>query len=87
MPEVPALPALPELSALSTESRRFDPPAALAGAANVGTDAYDAAAKDRLGFWAKIDSTIAAAPMTKAAIRATRTSSPSLTSPRLITLA
>lgn len=42
-----------ELSALSTESRRFDPPAALAAAANVGSEAYAAAAEDRLGFWAE----------------------------------
>ena len=44
---------MPELSALSSESRRFEPPADLAAAANVGSDAYDAAAKDRLGFWAE----------------------------------
>ncbi len=39
------------LSALSTESRRFDPPTALAQNANVTADAYEHAAKDRLGFW------------------------------------
>jgi len=42
----------PGLSALATENRRFDPPAELAASANVTTDAYDDAAKDRLAFWA-----------------------------------
>jgi acetyl-CoA synthetase len=42
----------PGLSNLLTETRRFPPPAALAEKA-IATDAtYDAAAKDRLGFWA-----------------------------------
>ncbi len=43
----------PGLSNLLTETRRFEPPAALAEDA-IATDAtYDAAAKDRLGFWAE----------------------------------
>ncbi|MCW2601654.1 MAG: prpE [Frankiales bacterium] len=41
------------LSALSSESRRFDPPAGLAAAANVTADAYKHAAEDRSGFWAE----------------------------------
>ena len=40
-----------QLSALSSESRRFDPPAELAASANVGPEAYEHAAKDRLAFW------------------------------------
>jgi acetyl-CoA synthetase len=39
------------LSNLLSETRRFDPPADLADAANVKADAYEAAAKDRLAFW------------------------------------
>ncbi len=35
----------------ATESRRFDPPPDLAASANVKADAYEAAEKDRLGFW------------------------------------
>ena len=41
------------LEALSSESRRFEPPAALAASANVTADAYERAAADRLGFWAE----------------------------------
>jgi acetyl-CoA synthetase len=41
------------LSNLLTETRHFDPPPALAAGANVTADAYDAAAKDRVGFWAE----------------------------------
>ena len=41
----------PGLSALATENRRFDPPAALAAAANVTAEIYQQA-QDRLGFWA-----------------------------------
>ncbi|RJS46715.1 acetate--CoA ligase [Nocardioides cavernaquae] len=41
------------LSNLSTENRRFEPPAALAAAANVKADAYVAADADRLAFWAE----------------------------------
>jgi len=41
------------LEALSNESRRFEPPAELAASANVTAAAYDAAAADRLGFWAE----------------------------------
>jgi acetyl-CoA synthetase len=41
------------LSNLLTETRHFDPPPALAAAANVTADAYDAAARDRVGFWAE----------------------------------
>ena len=40
------------LANLLHESRRFQPPEALAAHANVKADAYDAAAADRLGFWA-----------------------------------
>jgi len=39
------------LEALSSESRRFDPPADLAAAANVKAEAYQRAADDRVGFW------------------------------------
>ena len=39
------------LSNLLTETRRFDPPAELAAAANVTATAYDAAARDRVAFW------------------------------------
>jgi acetyl-CoA synthetase len=41
------------LANLLQENRRFEPPAALAEAANVKADAYDEAADDRLAFWAK----------------------------------
>jgi acetyl-CoA synthetase len=41
------------LSNLLREERRFEPPAEFAAAANVGADAYDAAAADRLAFWEK----------------------------------
>ena len=41
------------LANLLSETRRFDPPADLAAAANVKADAYDEAADDRLAFWAK----------------------------------
>src|SRR5206468_9607374 len=40
------------LENLLQETRRFEPPAALAEAANVKADAYEAAQADRLGFWA-----------------------------------
>ncbi|WFE25361.1 acetate--CoA ligase [Solwaraspora sp. WMMD791] len=40
------------LENLLQENRRFEPPAELAGAANVTAAAYDTAAADRLGFWA-----------------------------------
>ncbi|MGH3646563.1 MAG: acetate--CoA ligase [Micromonosporaceae bacterium] len=43
----------PALENLLSETRRFDPPAELAAAANVKADAYEAATKDRLGFWAE----------------------------------
>ncbi len=39
------------LSNLMRENRRFAPPAALAGAANVTGDAYAAASADRIAFW------------------------------------
>ncbi|KAA2262659.1 acetate--CoA ligase [Solihabitans fulvus] len=39
------------LSNLLHEVRRFEPPAELAAAANVGGAEYDTAARDRLGFW------------------------------------
>ena len=41
------------LANLLQENRRFEPPAALAEAANVKADAYDEADDDRLAFWAK----------------------------------
>jgi acetyl-CoA synthetase len=41
------------LTNLSHEERRFEPPAELAGSANVTAAAYDEAAEDRLGFWAR----------------------------------
>jgi len=41
------------ISNLSHEDRVFKPPAELAANANLKTDAFDAAATDRLGFWAK----------------------------------
>jgi acetyl-CoA synthetase len=41
------------LSNLMHENRRFEPPAELAANANVKSDAYDAAATDRLAFWAR----------------------------------
>jgi acetyl-CoA synthetase len=40
------------VEALSQESRRFEPPAELAAAANVTADVYDQA-QDRLAFWAE----------------------------------
>jgi acetyl-CoA synthetase len=40
------------LENLLSETRQFPPPAALATAANVKQDAYQAAEQDRLGFWA-----------------------------------
>src|SRR5215218_10369560 len=43
----------PALSNLLHEERRFDPPADLAGNANVTADAYDKASADRLAFWAE----------------------------------
>jgi acetyl-CoA synthetase len=43
----------PELSNLLHETRRFDPPAELAGHANLKADAYAEAKEDRLAFWAK----------------------------------
>jgi acetyl-CoA synthetase len=39
------------LANLLQENRQFPPPPALAAAANVQADAYDAAAADRLAFW------------------------------------
>ncbi|HEY3014225.1 MAG TPA: acetate--CoA ligase [Nocardioides sp.] len=41
------------LSNLLHEDRRFEPPPALAAAANVKADAYERAAADREGFWAE----------------------------------
>ncbi|MGH3738768.1 MAG: acetate--CoA ligase [Micromonosporaceae bacterium] len=43
----------PALENLLSETRRFDPPAELAAAANVKADAYQAAETDRLAFWAE----------------------------------
>src|SRR5436305_7036841 len=39
------------LENLLRETRRFEPPAALAAEANVTAEAYEQAAADRLGFW------------------------------------
>jgi acetyl-CoA synthetase len=41
------------LSNLMQETRRFPPPAELAASANVKAEAYEEAAADRLGFWAR----------------------------------
>jgi acetyl-CoA synthetase len=41
----------PDLDALLHESRRFDPPEALARDANAQPSMYEDAARDRLGFW------------------------------------
>src|SRR5688500_19397422 len=41
------------ISNLSQEHRVFEPPAELAAGANLKADAFDEAAADRLGFWAK----------------------------------
>ena len=41
------------ISNLSHEDRVFEPPADLAANANLTAEAYDRAAKDRLGFWAE----------------------------------
>ncbi|HUS21784.1 MAG TPA: acetate--CoA ligase [Aeromicrobium sp.] len=41
------------ISNLSHEDRVFEPPAELAANANLKADAFDEAAADRLGFWAK----------------------------------
>ncbi|MEV0394554.1 acetate--CoA ligase [Polymorphospora rubra] len=41
------------LENLLQETRRFEPPTALADAANVTAAAYDEAAEDRLAFWAR----------------------------------
>ncbi|MFB6393443.1 acetate--CoA ligase [Polymorphospora lycopeni] len=41
------------LENLLQETRQFEPPAALADAANVTAAAYDEAAEDRLAFWAR----------------------------------
>jgi acetyl-CoA synthetase len=43
----------PSLSNLLHETRHFDPPQELAAQANVKADEYDAAAADRLAYWAK----------------------------------
>ena len=41
------------ISNLANETRHFDPPAEFAAHANVTAEAYDRAAEDRLGYWAK----------------------------------
>jgi acetyl-CoA synthetase len=54
------------LSALLHETRQFEPPAALAAAANAQPDIYDRAAADPLGFWEEEAKTLRwAAPWTK----------------------
>ncbi len=50
-PDTPGRPNQETLSNLLQENRRFDPPPALAAAANVKADVYDQAAADPLGFW------------------------------------
>ncbi|MHB1986625.1 MAG: acetate--CoA ligase [Acidimicrobiales bacterium] len=42
------------LDALLNEERRFPPPADLAASANAQPDLYEEAARDRLGFWARM---------------------------------
>ncbi|MBX6383369.1 MAG: acetate--CoA ligase [Microbispora sp.] len=49
--ETPGQEAQETLSNLLSETRRFEPPADLASAANVTADAYEEAARDRLAFW------------------------------------
>ncbi|KAB8186055.1 acetate--CoA ligase [Microbispora catharanthi] len=49
--ETPGQEAQETLSNLLSETRRFEPPADLASAANVTADAYEEAAQDRLAFW------------------------------------
>ena len=44
-------PSAEALSNLLHEERRFEPSPEFASAANVGADAYDPAAADRLAFW------------------------------------
>ncbi|WP_169949827.1 acetate--CoA ligase [Microbispora sp. H11081] len=49
--ETPGQESQETLSNLLSETRRFEPPADLASAANVTADAYEEAAQDRLAFW------------------------------------
>ncbi|WP_405088123.1 acetate--CoA ligase [Microbispora sp. NBC_01389] len=49
--EIPGQETQETLSNLLSETRRFEPPADLASAANVTADAYEDAAQDRLAFW------------------------------------
>ncbi|TQS25728.1 acetate--CoA ligase [Microbispora sp. KK1-11] len=49
--ETPGQETQETLSNLLSETRRFEPPADLASAANVTADAYEEAAQDRLAFW------------------------------------
>ncbi|MEV4293640.1 acetate--CoA ligase [Microbispora rosea] len=49
--ETPGQETQETLSNLLSETRRFEPPADLASAANVTADAYEEAARDRLAFW------------------------------------
>ncbi|MEU7689897.1 acetate--CoA ligase [Microbispora hainanensis] len=49
--ETPGQETQETLSNLLSETRRFEPPADLASAANVKADAYEEAAQDRLAFW------------------------------------
>ncbi|WP_182905292.1 acetate--CoA ligase [Microbispora sp. H13382] len=49
--ETPGQETQETLSNLLSETRRFEPPADLASAANITADAYEEAARDRLAFW------------------------------------
>ncbi|GIH46275.1 acetyl-coenzyme A synthetase [Microbispora rosea] len=49
--ETPGQETQETLSNLLSETRRFEPPADLASAANVTADVYEEAAQDRLAFW------------------------------------
>ncbi|WP_169980835.1 acetate--CoA ligase [Microbispora sp. H10836] len=49
--ETPGQETQETLSNLLSETRRFEPPADLASAANITADAYEEAARDQLAFW------------------------------------
>ncbi|MEU7881917.1 acetate--CoA ligase [Microbispora bryophytorum] len=52
--ETPGQETQETLSNLLSETRRFEPPADLASAANVTAEAYEEAAQDRLAFWERV---------------------------------
>ncbi|MFG1823424.1 acetate--CoA ligase [Microbispora bryophytorum] len=52
--ETPGQETQETLSNLLSETRRFEPPADLASAANVTAEAYEEAAQDRLAFWDRV---------------------------------